>query len=187
MGRNAEAIAELRRALDLDPLSLVIQTDLGYAYFLDRQYDAAVQQYQRVLAIDPAFLPAHFDLMMYYTQRGLYTQEVEELIEDKTLAGYPGLAHKVQRLSANPHKLMEAMAKTGGTLLQSSESSGSASRSARYYLALGARESAMSALERSFRLHENEMIYLKVDPAWNPLHDEPRFQELERKVGLIVP
>jgi tetratricopeptide (TPR) repeat protein len=163
MGRHSEAIAELRRAQELDPLSLIINTDLGYAYYLARQYDAAFQQYQKVLAVDPTFLPVHYDLMLYYHQRGSFDQELHERLIDETLAG--------------------STAKTGGTFGQAGSPSPSASAHA--YLALHRKEAALASLRKSMELRETGLIYLKVDPAWDSLRDDPEFMEIERRVGLL--
>lgn len=185
MGRHQEAIAELRRALDLDPLSLVINTDLGYAYFLAGQYNAAFQQYQKVLAVDPNFLPVHYDLMMYYRQRGMYNEQIQELIKDKTLAGDPDLAQKLDQLSNDPQKLHDKLAKAAGASDKKVELAAFESGSAQAYLDLGKKEQALASLERLADQREMSMIFLKVDPAWDPLRDDPRFEDLERKVGLL--
>ncbi len=185
MGRHQEAIAELRRALDLDPLSLVINTDLGYAYFLAGQYNAAFQQYQKVLAVDPNFLPVHYDLMMYYRQRGMYNEQIQELIKDKTLAGDPDLAQKLDQLSNDPQKLHDKLAKAAGASDKKVELAAFESGSAQAYLDLGKKEQALASLQRLADQREMSMIFLKVDPAWDPLRDDPRFEDLERKVGLL--
>jgi TolB-like protein/DNA-binding winged helix-turn-helix (wHTH) protein len=184
MGRHQEAIAELRRALDLDPLSLVINTDLGYAYFLAGQYNAAFQQYQKVVAVDPNFLPVHYDLMLYYRQRGMHNEEIQELIKDKTLAGDRDFARTATQLSANPQKLHDKLAKTGGTLGNKVEPTALASSAAEAYLDQGKKNQAIASLERSADQREMGMIFLKVNPAWDPLRNDPRFRDVERKVGL---
>lgn len=185
MGRHQEAIAELRRALDLDPLSLVINTDLGYAYFLAGQYDAAFQQYQKVVATDPNFLPVHFDLMMYYRQRGMYKEQVEEFIKDITLAGDPGLAQKISQLSNDSQNLRDKLANTSDFSDKKVELAAFESNAAQSYLDLGKKDQALASLQRLADQREMSMIFLKVDPAWDPLRTDPRFQDLERRVGLL--
>jgi TolB-like protein/DNA-binding winged helix-turn-helix (wHTH) protein len=175
MGRHTEAIAELQRARELDPLSLVINTDLGYAYFLAGEDDPAFQQYQKVLAIDRSFLPAHYDLMMYYAKRGMEEQETQEWAEDAKLAGYPELAETIKRLSGQPRKLYEEMARRFAA---------SNPVSASLNLKLGNKEKAMINLEKSYEAHEPFLIYLKVNPELASLRGEPAFMELERRVGL---
>src|SRR5579862_735427 len=81
LGRHAEAIAELKRAQELDPLSLIVQTDLGFAYFFAGQYEAAFSQYQKVLAANPSFAPLHWVLGNYYFEREMYGPAMEELAQ----------------------------------------------------------------------------------------------------------
>jgi TolB-like protein/DNA-binding winged helix-turn-helix (wHTH) protein len=185
MGRHTEAISELRRALDLDPLSAIINTDLGFAYFLAGQYDAALQQYRNVIATDSNFLPAHYDLILYYQQRGMHHEAIQELIEDMKLAGNPEAARAIERLSGNPKKLYVEMVSPGGMLAREFRAPGLESRRALPYLWLGDKQSALAALQKAVESRDTELIYLKVDPDWAPLRDDSRFQELERKVGLL--
>jgi TolB-like protein/DNA-binding winged helix-turn-helix (wHTH) protein len=175
MGRHTEAIAELQRARDLDPLSLVIHTDLGYAYFLAGEDEPAFQEYQKVLAIDPSFVPAHFDLMMYYGQRGMQEQEIQELAEDAKLTGNTEIVEMVQRCSGQPRRLYEEIAK------RYARANGVAAST---NLRLGNKEKALAALERGYEAREPFMIYMKVNPELASLRDDPAFVALERKVGL---
>ncbi|HEX8815160.1 MAG TPA: winged helix-turn-helix domain-containing protein [Terriglobales bacterium] len=175
MGRHREAIAELQRARDLDPLSLVINADLGYAYFLAGEDEPAFQQYQKVLASDPSFLPAHFDLMLYYGQRGMHEQEMQELAEDARLAGNPELAATVERLANQPKRLFEEIAR---------KYAGSNGVAVDANLRLGNKAKALALLERSYEAREPFMIYMKVNPELAGLRGDPAFEELERKVGL---
>jgi TolB-like protein/DNA-binding winged helix-turn-helix (wHTH) protein len=184
-GRHAEAIAELKRALDLDPLSLVINTDLGYAYYLDGSYDAALHQYNKVVEMDPNFLPVHYDLMLTYRQRGMHNEEMNELIKDENLAGRTAAANEIQELVHQPEKLYEKMAQTGGRFGEAqANSTFSPASAAEAYTALGRKDLALEFLQKSVDARETEMIYIKVDPTWARLSTEPKFQELVRRVGL---
>lgn len=185
MGRHPEAIAELQHALELDPLSLVVNTDLGYAYFIAGDYDAAYQQYEKVLAMDSAFLPVHYDLMLYYKQRGMYDKEIEELVKDYELAGHPAQAEAVRRLSSQPQKLFETIAETGGTFQPAKDTNKPFAGSFDAYLRLGRKQEALAALQKSYESHEPYMLFLKTNPVFTPLRNEPEFQDLERKVGLL--
>lgn len=185
-GRHPEAIAEVQRALELDPLSLVVNTDLGYAYFIAGQHNLAYGQYQKVLAMDATFVPVHFDLAGYYDAHGMYDKEIQELIADYSLSGHANLAESVRRLANQPQKLFDAMAQTEGTLSHSTEASdASAAVSVGAYLRLGKKQEALASLQKSYLRHDPNMLFIKTDPAMASLRGEPEFQDLERKVGLL--
>src|SRR5437879_10950912 len=74
MGRLDEAIAEMKRAQELDPLSPIISTNLGMAYYYARQYDQAMEQYRKTLEMDPNFIAATFRLIGIYEQEGKYQE-----------------------------------------------------------------------------------------------------------------
>jgi tetratricopeptide (TPR) repeat protein len=145
-GRNKEAIAELQRALDLDPSSLVISTDLGYAYFLDGQYDAAYAQYEKVLAADADFLPVHYQLVAYFRRRQMYRREVEEMLRNSQLAGRPLIAQDILHLSSDRQRLFQTMAGTGGNFGHPAEYAGSSPTSVEAYLMIGEKDKALAAL-----------------------------------------
>jgi TolB-like protein/DNA-binding winged helix-turn-helix (wHTH) protein len=182
--RHQEAIAELKRALSLDPLSPIINSDLGYAYFLAGDYDEAYRQYQKVVASDPSFLLVHYYLSQYYQARGMYDEAIEELSKDFTLSGQTKQAAEIKQLAGaqNRQKLFETMARTRGTLEEPANTP--AAGATVWYIALNKPRQALDSLQQSFQLHEPGLIYMAVDPEFASLHSEPRFQELVRRMGL---
>ena len=188
LGRHEEAIAELSRARELDPLSLIINADLGYGYYLARQYDSAFAQYQKVLAMDRNFVPVHHDLMRYYAFKKMYDPWLQEIAADTVLAGYPKRAQALQDLYANGGfpTVMLKMADSLGTFKFDSKvhQKGSYCTAAESYAALDAKPKALAALEHCYLEREPGLIYLKVDPAWDSLRSEAAFQNLEHRIGL---
>jgi TolB-like protein/DNA-binding winged helix-turn-helix (wHTH) protein/Tfp pilus assembly protein PilF len=186
LGRHEEAIAELKRARELDPLSLIINTDLGYAYYLSRQYDSAFAQYQKVLEMDHNFVPVHHDLLRYYAQKKMYDAWLQEEVADSD--GSPQRAQTFKRLYASGGfpavmlKMAESRGEpeTGAKVTQK----GSFCTAAESYGALNAKPKALAALEQCYLEREPGLIYLKVDPAWDTLRSEPAFQNLEHRIGL---
>ena len=184
LGRHAEAIAELKRAQELDPLSLIVKTDLGFAYFFAGQYDVAFSQYQKVLAMDPAFAPVHWVLGQYYFEREMYGPWVEELAQL--------LVHNGDSKTAG---MVKAACATGGRqklLRFITTAKGPRGRLyfgfeyvAKAYMRLGQKKAALAALGQDFRIHDPDLIRLKGDPTWNSLRSEPEFQEIERHIGLL--
>jgi TolB-like protein/DNA-binding winged helix-turn-helix (wHTH) protein len=187
-GRHEEAIAELQRARELDPLSLIINADAGFAYFLAGRYDAALQDYKKVLATNPNFVPVRFYLAQYYLQSGQYDLWLKEIMEDNRLSGFPDRARSLQRLYAQGGfvAVMEDMTKQreAGSLENQKpfhrDSCGSAGANA----VLGRNKAALNALEDCYRWSEPTLVYLKVDPVWMNLRSEPRFQDLLGRIHL---
>lgn len=181
MGRHQEAIAELKQALELDPLSLIIQTDLGYAYFFAGQYDEAYSEYQKVLAVDASFVSVHWVLMPYYEQRKMYDMWAQELAEFSELNGEPDLARRIKAeyAAGGREKLLEFIvaSERKGLYFEPLFAAGAD-------LSLGHKQEALQALEQGYTKHYFNILRLKVDPVWNDLHSEPRFQELGHRIGF---
>ncbi|MGO4880814.1 MAG: tetratricopeptide repeat protein [Bryobacteraceae bacterium] len=183
LGRHTEAIAELKRAQELDPLSLIVQTDLGFAYFFAGQYDAAFSQYQKVLAANPSFAPIHWVLWQYYFAKEMYGPAVEELARLLSHNGDLEMARKTRAsyTAGGPREFLRFITNAkgaGGHLYFGFESI------AKAYMRLGKKKAALAALERDFRIHDADLIRLKADPSWSSLRSEPEFQEIERRIGL---
>ncbi|MGH9445721.1 MAG: winged helix-turn-helix domain-containing protein [Terriglobia bacterium] len=183
-GRYPEAIAEMKLARQLDPVSPIVNTDLGWAYAISGRYDKAFAQYQRALHLNPRFVPVHFRLVEYYLMKRMYDQAVHESALDEAYAGNPQAARDI-----------EQEYRTGGfsNLLQSeirtakrhSAQPGAALTLARNYALLGRSDEAIQALSTLYQTHDPSLIYLKVDPELASLHSDPRFQDLERRCGLM--
>jgi serine/threonine-protein kinase len=183
MGRHEQAIAEARRARELDPLAANQTGSLGFALYLGRQYDQAVEQLKKTFEIDKNYALSHALLAYTYDAMGRYNEAIAEYEAHIRLAGdnasdqcYLGnsLAKAGRRNEA------EAILKK----LETSKEYVSPAELAVLYLGLGDKEKSLSALERGYAAHDLQMGYLGVDPHYDPLRSEPRFQELIRKVGL---
>jgi len=187
-GRHEEAIAQLKRAAELDPLCLIIGADTGFAYYLAGRYDLALQKYQQVVAANPSFLPVHFYLSKYYRQTGEYDLWLKEIVADQNLAGQTGTARILRQLYSRGGfaAVMQdiAQASRAGTLARETGFAQSLCTQAEADVALGRETSALSALEDCYRRADLALIYLKVDPAWSGLRSDPRFQELQHRIGL---
>jgi tetratricopeptide (TPR) repeat protein len=187
-GRHEEAIAELQRAAELDPLSLIIKADTGFAYFLAGRADLALQEYQKVVAVNPNFLPVHFYLAKYYLQTGQHDLWLKEIVEDNRLAGALGQAQSLQQSydQGGFRFTMEEMAKPPRSVSLAKgkplrmDTCGSAEANA----VLGRNAEALGALEDCYRWSEPVLVYLKVDPVWTNLRSDPRFQSLLGRIHL---
>ena len=181
--RYQEAIAEMKLAATLDPVSLIINTDLGFTYFVAAQYDRALQQYQRTLDLSPDFVPVHFRLMQYYLRQKMFDQAAAQMEETVRVDGSPAVAAEMARAYA-----------AGGVsrlwrLRLDDVASGrlpatSYAGQAQLYAGIGDREQALAALEKALPEREPPLIYLGDEPAFDALRGEPRFEAIKRRIGL---
>jgi TolB-like protein/DNA-binding winged helix-turn-helix (wHTH) protein len=187
-GRHDEAIAELQRAQELDPFSLIINADVGFAFYLAGRYDPALQAYQRVLASNHDFVPVHFYLAQYYRQTGQYDLWLKETVENGQLSGSSSQMESLQQLyrQGGFRGVMEDMAKFGASsrLTDSNGLDVGACSAAQANALLGRNQLALDFLEKCNRQASIALIYVKVDPVWTDLRTEPRFQALLRRIGL---
>ena len=92
MGRFDEAIAEIEKARELDPLSLAINTGVGHVLYLSRQYDKAIEEYKRAVELDPSFMATHLWFGRPYLEKGMFTEAIAELETAVRLSGESTLA-----------------------------------------------------------------------------------------------
>jgi len=183
MGRYDQALAHLRQARKLDSQSLIIQTDLGWVYYVMRRYDQAIVEYDSVIKRDAGFVPAHYFLSLAYERRGLYSQALAELRESRALNGSwtprpPGA--RVKDLTGYRSAVWSVMAP---------DSVPGARQAALYagalaYMRLGEPERALVWLQFAYRQRDPGLVYLAADPLFDGVRPDPRFQDLTRRVGL---
>jgi Tetratricopeptide repeat len=194
MGRHDEAIAEVMRALELDPLSVNINTAAGVVYYFARQFDQAGEQLKKAIALDRSFYSAHTRLAQVYLQKGMYNDYLEERRISAVLSGkredVDRIAAMAQAYEASGPKAMflkeiELLQHFG----EQSPGLPAATFSDRYLLAktyakIGNKDRAFECLESGYRARGFEMLVLKNDPDLDRLRSDPRFSELVRRVGL---
>jgi len=180
MGRNDEAIAEMRKAEHLDPLSLIISADMAGILLVAHRDDDALEQSRKAANMDANFAIAHLELGQAFVQKRSYKEAVAEFQKAITLSGgsissYANLAYAY------------ALSKRRGEALKivndlKTRSTRNASEIALMYVGLGDKNEAMRWLEKAFEAHFNPSILVR--PAFDPLRSDPRFQNLEHRIGL---
>jgi Tfp pilus assembly protein PilF len=184
VGRFEEGMSQLRSAELLDPLNLELRTSVGLALYLARRYDDAIEQLQRVLRDDPNYCDARRHLMRIYEQRN---QIPEYLAQFERAGNWFGLSP--DKAGSLARQLREAFAKGGVRGFRHKQlevlSEGSPLFLARVYAHLGERERAIAVLEKARDNHLDMLVaWLKVDPEFDNLRSEPRFESLVKRVGF---
>jgi serine/threonine-protein kinase len=182
LGRFDEARAQMERALESDPLNVMFQAYLGVALFRERRYDDAIAQCHRALSLDPSFGDAHGILAAALHKKGLFEEALEERKKQIAAGGDQEYLNALEQGEAQAG-YTGAMVAAAEALVARSNPAYSISI-ARSYLDAGERERALEWLEKAYQARIQNMIYLRVNPIWDPLREEPGFQELQRLMNF---
>jgi TolB-like protein/DNA-binding winged helix-turn-helix (wHTH) protein len=176
-GDFAGAEEHMRKAQALDPLSMIIRTNIGWFHYFQRDYAKAEEAYQEVLKLDPGFLPARQKLWITYAEEGKTEQAAGELENLMRLFGHDQLLQRVER--ANPparyRAAVQGYAQSG--LLSPYER-------ARYLSLLGKKPEAVRALSEAAAQRSSWMVYLRIEPVFDAIRSGPDFVDLVRQANI---
>ena len=186
MGRLDEALAEARRAWEIEPSSANKIVIVGWTHYFRREYDEAIEQYGQTLDMDPNNQPARFRLGLAYLQKGMPDRAVAELQRAANLSGgnarhvaFLGYAYALSGERGKAERLLnELQARSRQTYVCPYDI-------AIIHLGLGDKERALEWLEKTDRERDDWLLQLKVEPVMDSLRSEPRFRDLVRRVGLL--
>jgi tetratricopeptide (TPR) repeat protein len=187
MGRQAEALVEIKRAIELDPPNLGYKAMQGLILIRARQYDEGLAILQIVREQDPGnwYGGGYLFAISGYTKKGMYAEAVAIAREARELSGVnPITMSFVGQTLAKAGKRAEARVVLEEMLKLSKVRHVSPHNIAMVYNALEMRDETFAQLELSYELREPRAVQLKVETKWDNLHDDPRFQDLLRRVGL---
>jgi len=182
--RHPEANREMILAHELDPSSLITRTAAGRAYYLARQYDRCIDEEKKVLELDPSFPKAHEGLGRAYDQKAMYDEAIKEFQTANSMDPNPTYLADLARAYALGGKKAKARDVLAQLIAMSSHAHWDTERIAMAYLAMGEKDQALDWLERARKEHSWRLIYLNVEPGFDSLRGDPRFEELVRAVGL---
>jgi tetratricopeptide (TPR) repeat protein len=186
-GREVEALAEITRAHQLDPRSLIIRRDFGADHIFIRRYDEAITICKKLADENPEFSTAHSCIAEAYWRKRMYSQAIEEykvesqISGDRDEADYVAAMEKGFRSAgwqgalARGIEVLKEQRKTGNSYAYWIASS---------YAELGDKEHAFGWLNTAFQEHEEYLLGMKSDLSFDQIRSDPRFSELVRRVGL---
>ena len=180
-GREREALAEINRAHQLDPLSPIISTEVGAIRFWARQYDEDIEVCRKVANEDPTFALAHDCLAWAYWAKHMYPQAIEEMkVQDQLSDGRVSDFTSALELGFRSGGRKGAYTKG----IEKMKEEQNAFALAFLYSELGDKDQAFHWLNAAYREHEPNLVTLKTNPSFDSIRSDPRFAELVRKVGL---
>ena len=186
-GREQEVIAEINRAHQLDPMSPIISNQVGAAHLWARQYDEAIVICTKVANENPTFAKAHDCLARAYWGKRMYPQVIEEWKAYGQLSGARNESDFASAMEQGFRSAGWRGALTKGIevrLTQRKTGYYSAFWIATLYADLGDKDQSFRWLNTAYRERDSQLVNLKTDFLLDPLHSDPRFAELVRKVGL---
>jgi TolB-like protein/DNA-binding winged helix-turn-helix (wHTH) protein/tetratricopeptide (TPR) repeat protein len=186
LNRFDEAIAEIKRAREIDPLSVVINSDVGIVYTSARQYDQAIEHFKKAMEMDPNFPDAHAMLGWTYVRKGMYQEGIAEFEKARALFGSPtsqldGLIY-AYGMSGNRREALKALAKLE-MLTKQHHTQIPWENWVFIHIGLGEHDKAFELLEKAHREGANVKRQL-MGPSLDPLRGDPRFHDLQRRVGV---
>jgi TolB-like protein/Tfp pilus assembly protein PilF len=189
MGRHEEAISEMKKALELDPLSPALSNYMGITYLLAGDYQKSAQQLQRTIDLDPTFPLAHFFFASCLTEIGKYEQAIDEMQKGALLGG-----ENPEQVAAWAEEFRRAF-RTGGpmgywqknlevTLKEHEHEGAGALALARAYARVGDKEKALEWLQKAYEEKDGNITLVKSYPDFKILRGDPRFSAFLKRMGL---
>jgi TolB-like protein/DNA-binding winged helix-turn-helix (wHTH) protein/Tfp pilus assembly protein PilF len=186
-GRFREAEAEKKRALELEPLSLIMNFEVGLASYFARDYDQAIDRFRKTLELDANFPPPYTFLAASYEQKGMFEEAMAASRRAMTVTQGPpkalamaGLAH-IYAVSGRKTEALKILAELQSL---SEHSYVPATDTALIYAGLGEKDKSFAWLDKAYEEHSFTLSNVKVEPRFDPLHSDPRFVGLLRRIGL---
>ena len=184
-GRLESAVQEMKKALELEPASLVMNTFMGATFYYAGRYDEAIDQCHRTVEMDPNFAVAHWHLGLAYEQKHVFNKAIEEFQKAISLSqGSPlmvaalGHAHAKSKNTNEANKILDELSEF------SKHEYVSPLGIAEIYVALGNNEKAFQLLEKAYADRSFHLVNINVSPHFVELRSNRRFQDLERRIGL---
>ena len=182
--RFDEAIAEAKRTEELEPLSFVASSHLGWIYYLSGQNDKAIEQCRKILELDPSSFPARRYLGLAYEAKGMYTEAIAEFQTGVKLSGSPLMLALLGHAYAASGKTAEAKQVLADLQQLQGQRYVSPYTVAAIHVGLGDQEQAFKWLEAAVEERDIWLMNLKVDPVFAKLRSDRRFTDLLARIRL---
>ncbi|MCA1628163.1 MAG: protein kinase [Acidobacteria bacterium] len=177
-GRHDEAIAEIKNARELNPLSFLLSLNVGITYFRARRYDEAIEAFKKGFELDDRIGIMHRRLGEAYAAKGMFQEAISAYQESLRLGSvttepFLGIAYAKIGERGKAEEISQKLRTDISPIYP-----------AMLHAALGKRDEAFAELEKAYAERDGNLLYIAVEPSFDPLRADPRFQDLLRRVGL---
>ena len=186
LGRYDEAVASIKRAKELDPLNLVINTDEANLLFNANRVDEAFEQWKKALELDPNSAYTYRERSIAYQVSGNESASIEDYAKFLELTGESADKIAEYRQTASKDRLKAIYQQDLDALLIKEKRGETVSLVgiATLYTLLDKKEQAFQYLDKAYQEHDAEMVLLKPFSVFRPLHSDPRYSDLLKRMGL---
>ncbi len=184
MGRMDEAVRQIKRAQELDPLALISNVNAGWIYYFARRFDQAIEEDRKSLDMDPNFARGHWAISEPLEQQGRYAEAMAELEKARQLDETPIMSAFLGHIYAVSGKKAEARKALDRLAALSKDKYVDPYFIAEIHAALGERDQAFADLENAYNQRSSSLVWLKVEPKFDSLHSDPRYSDLLKRIGL---
>jgi len=184
MGRMTDALREINRAQELDPLSLIANVNAGWIFYHARQYDRALEQIRKSLDMDPTFARGHWAISEPLEQQQKYQEATTELEKARQIDETPIMLALLGHLYAVTGKTSDARRIVTQLNALSKQAYLDPYFLAEIHTALGDRDQAFQELEKAYEQRSSWLVWLKVEPKFDSLRDDARYTSLLKRIGL---
>jgi len=184
LGRFDEALAEIKQAKELDPLSLIINVNLGIYLYWSQDYALAIDQLQRTLELDPSFPMTHGHLGVIHELKGEYDKAIAEIQHEINTGDESGWLGDLGRVYAKAGRRKDALSALNRLINISKSGKSSPMGIAGIYYELAETVNASKWMDQAFYEHDTELLSLKVHPIYGKLRSEQKTKELLKRMNL---
>jgi TolB-like protein/Tfp pilus assembly protein PilF len=185
--RRDRAIEEIRKAQELDPLSLIITAAAAWILYFARRFDDAIGEIRKAIEMDPTFVPAYAVLGQIYLQKEDYPQAVATFQSLYEASGRPAVARRIGQLFKKKGHRAAIAGIIEETVNPQKGEVPSFAFAAELAVTLGDNESALAYIEKAFEEHEDGLVVAAVTPGLDRIRSHPRLQRIMRRMGLESP
>ncbi len=185
LGRFDEALEEIGKAQQLDPLSLAINTGVGHVLYLSRRYDEAIEQYRKTLELDPNYLQARLWFGRPFLQKGMFQESIRELEAAVELSGGSTIATAMLgHARAAAGNKTEALKMLDELMKRSEKQYVPSYWIGMIYIGLGNMDQTFAWFNKAYEERSSWLVWMNVEPRFDALRRDPRFAALSKKMGL---